>query len=112
MSAASRSSWRRLRARLPRRERHGASECGHAMNILFIMDRRANAGSIQAIASYVRAGDDLGHTIALYGHPDAQYARIPWFTHFSLFDHVAVVCEFWLGWMSRLGMVRILSHVP
>ncbi len=82
------------------------------MNILFIMDRRANAGSIQAIASYVRAGDDLGHTIALYGHPDAQYAGIRWSTDFGMFDHVVFVCEFGLGWMSGLRMSRILSQVP
>ena len=82
------------------------------MNILFIMDRRANAGSIQAIASYVRAGDDLGHTIALYGHPDAQYPGIRWSTDFGMFDHVVFVCEFGLGWMSGLRMSRILSQVP
>jgi len=33
------------------------------MNILFMMDKRANAGSIQAVACYVRAGDEFGHTI-------------------------------------------------
>lgn len=82
------------------------------MKILFMMDRRANAGSIQAVASYVRAGDDLGHTIALYGRPDARYPGIRWSTDFSSFDCVVFICEFGLGWMSGLRMSRVVSQVP
>jgi hypothetical protein len=82
------------------------------MNILFMMDRRANAGSIQAVASYVRAGDELGHTIAVYGQPDPKYPGIRWSTKFDSFDHVVFVCEFGIGWMSALRMSRILTQVP
>ena len=42
------------------------------MKILFVTDRRVNAGSIQAVAGYVRAGDELGHTVAVYGPPDPR----------------------------------------
>ena len=36
------------------------------MKILFVTDRRVNAGSIQAVAGYVRAGDRCGHTFAVW----------------------------------------------
>jgi hypothetical protein len=82
------------------------------MKILFMMDRRANAGSIQAVASHVRAGDELGHTIAVYGHPDPKYPGVRWSTEFGSFDHVVFICEFGIGWMSALRMSRILTQVP
>jgi hypothetical protein len=82
------------------------------MKILFMIDRRANAGSIQAVASYVRAGDELGHTIAVYGHPDPKYPGIRWSTEFGSFDRVVVICEFGISWMSALRMSRILTQVP
>ena len=45
------------------------------MKILFVMDRRVDRGSIQAVANYVRAGDELGHAIALYGREDPRFPR-------------------------------------
>jgi len=82
------------------------------MKILFMLDRRANAGSIQAVASYVRAGDKLGHTIAVYGHPDPKYPGIRWSTELGSFDRVVFICEFGIGWMSALRMSQILTQVP
>jgi len=82
------------------------------MNILFVMDKRTNAGSIQAVASYVRAGDELGHTIALYGQPDPKYPGMRWSQDLGKFDHVVFICEFGIGWMSGLRMSRILTEVP
>jgi Glycosyl transferases group 1 len=82
------------------------------MKILFMIDRRANAGSIQAVASYVRAGDELGHTIAVHGHSDPKYPGIRWSTEFDSFDHVVFICEFGIGWMSALRMSRVLTQVP
>jgi Glycosyl transferases group 1 len=82
------------------------------MNILFVMDKRTNAGSVQTVASYVRAGDELGHTIALYGQPDPKYPGIRWSHDLGKFDRVVFICEFGIGWMSGLRMARILTEVP
>jgi hypothetical protein len=82
------------------------------MKILFVMDRRANAGSVQAVASYVRAGDELGHTIALYGQPDPKYPGMRWSTELGNFDRVVFICEFGIGWISGLLLARILTQVP
>ena len=37
------------------------------MKILFVMELRLNAGSIQAVSSYIRTGHDLGYDFAVYG---------------------------------------------
>ena len=82
------------------------------MKILFVTDRRANAGSIQAVASYVRAEDDLGYTMALYGRPDPKYPGVRCSTELAAFDYVLFICEYGIGWMSGLRMSRIFSQVP
>jgi hypothetical protein len=82
------------------------------VKILFLADRRTNAGSIQAVASYVRAGDELGHTIALYGRPDPHYPGVRCSTDLDAFDHVMFICEYGVGWMSGLRMSGIFSKVP
>src|SRR5262245_36243147 len=82
------------------------------MNILFMMDKRANAGSIQAVACYVRAGDGLGHTIALYGRPDPKYPGIRWSTELDAFDRVVLIVEDRISWLSGLPLIRLLSQVP
>lgn len=82
------------------------------MKILFIMDKRVNAGSIQAVSSYVLAGDELGHTIALFGRDDPRFPRVRFSTEVSAFDYVVFVIESGLFWMSGLRMPRILSQVP
>jgi len=82
------------------------------MKILFMMDRRVNAGSIQAVANYVRTGDELGHSIALYGRPDPNYPGVRCSTDVRAFDYVLLIVEFGLRWMSGLRMLRVLSEVP
>jgi len=81
------------------------------MKILFVMDRRVDRGSIQAIANYVRAGDELGYTIALYGREGPTFPHVRFSTDFSAFDYVVFVIESW-RWVSGLRMPRILSDVP
>lgn len=80
------------------------------MKILFVMDRRTNRGSIQAVASYVRAGEEFGHTFALYGRPDPDYPSVRCSTDLSRFDRVVFICEFGLQWISGLRQLRILSE--
>jgi hypothetical protein len=77
-----------------------------------MMDRRINAGSIQAVSSYVRAGDELGHTVALYGQPDPTYPGLRWSTDVKAFDCVLMIVEFGMRWMTGLRMLGVLSQVP
>ena len=82
------------------------------MKILFVMDKRKNAGSIQAIANYVRAGNQAGHIIALYGRPDPQFPSVRFAMDAGNFDHVVFVLESGLKWLSALRMPRLLDEVP
>src|SRR2546427_9002538 len=82
------------------------------MNILFIMDRHEDRGSIQAIANYVRAGDQLGHRIALYGQADPRFPGVRCSTETDGFDYVVFLVESWRHWMSALRMPRLLAEVP
>jgi hypothetical protein len=76
------------------------------------MDKRVNAGSIQAVANYMRAGDELGHRIALYGRRDPSFPCIRFSTDVVAFDYVVFIIESGLGWMSALRMPRLLSDIP
>jgi hypothetical protein len=82
------------------------------VKILFMMDRRANRGSIQAVAAYVRAGAEAGHTVALYGQPDRDYPGVLFSTALGSFDYLVFICEFGVQWMSGLRMLRVLAEVP
>jgi hypothetical protein len=82
------------------------------MRILFVMDQRVDRGSIQAISNYVRAGDETGHYIALYGRPDPRFPTIRFCTDVGAFDHVVFLVESWRHWMSALRMPRMLAEVP
>src|SRR5438132_11116082 len=82
------------------------------MKILFVMDKRVNAGSIQAVANYMRAADEFGHSIALYGRQDPNFPRLRFSTEASAFDYVVFIIESRLQWVSGLRLPRILSRVP
>jgi hypothetical protein len=82
------------------------------MKILFVMDKKDDRGSIQAVANYVRAGDELGHPIALYGCDDSRFPAIRFSTNLGAFDYVIFLLESWRYWMSGLRMPRILLEVP
>jgi Glycosyl transferases group 1 len=82
------------------------------MNILFVMDKRVDRGSIQAAANYVRAGAQCGHTIALYGREEPNFPGLHFSTDIAAFDYVVFIIESSQKWMSGLIMPRILSAVP
>src|SRR5262245_27177039 len=82
------------------------------MKILLAMDRRVDRGSIQAAANYGRAGDDLGHVIALYGHANPAFPDLRFSTDLRAFDYVVFLVESWRHWMSGLRMPRLLGEVP
>jgi len=82
------------------------------LKILFVLDRRENAGSIQAVNGYLRAGDDLGHTLALFGPPDPRFPRLRTSVEVDAFDHVVFIFESTLNWLSGLKLSHILMRVP
>jgi hypothetical protein len=82
------------------------------MRILFVMDQRQDRGSIQSIASYVRAGDEAGYQIALYGRNDPRFPTIRFSTNVGAFDYVVFLVESWRHWMSALRMPRMFAEVP
>ena len=82
------------------------------MNVLFLMERRSNAGSIQAVANYVRTAARMGHSFALFGRPDPAFPDVACSTDLRSFDHVVVVVESGLQWLDGLRAPRILAEVP
>ena len=82
------------------------------MKILFVMDKRDDRGSIQAVANYVRTGAELGHPIALYGCDDPRFPALHFSTNLGAFDYVVFLLESGGYWMSGLRMPRLLSEVP
>src|SRR5712691_3292468 len=94
------------------REHATRTHQGMAMKILFVMDKRVNAGSIQAVANYMRAGDELGYSFALYGHLDPNFPCVRFSTDLSSFDYVVFIIESSLSWLSGLRLPRILASVP
>jgi hypothetical protein len=82
------------------------------LRILFVTEKRINAGSVQAVANYVSAGDQLGHTIAMYGCPDPAFPKIRFSMDAKQFDFVVFILESKLEWLSGLRAARILSSVP
>lgn len=82
------------------------------MKILFVMDRQFDRGSIQAAANYVRAGDELGHPIALYGRDGSKYPELRFSTDLRAFDRVVFLVESWRHWMSGLRIPKLLAEVP
>ncbi|HKB00792.1 MAG TPA: glycosyltransferase [Gemmataceae bacterium] len=82
------------------------------MKILFVMDRRPDRGSIQAVANYVRAGDRLGHPMAVYGRDDPHFPGVRFTTDVGGFDYAVFVNESWRHWMSGLRMPRLMAAFP
>jgi hypothetical protein len=81
------------------------------MNILFVTERRVDAGSIQALAKYVRAGEKFGYRFAIYGNPDPRIPEFIFSTELRAFDFVVFIFESRLKWMSGLQMAYLLTSV-
>src|SRR5262249_37946257 len=75
-------------------------------------DRRVDAGSIQAVAAHVRAGDELGHTLAVYGQEALNFPGVRFSTDVGAFDRVVFIFESKLRWLSGLQLAHVLSGVP
>ncbi|HJZ78462.1 MAG TPA: hypothetical protein VKE51_42330 [Vicinamibacterales bacterium] len=82
------------------------------MKILLVMERRVNAGSIQAAANYVRVGAEMGHEIAVYGRSDPAFPHLRCSIDVERFDYVLFIVESRLDWMTGLKLSRIVVRVP
>jgi hypothetical protein len=92
------------------------------MNILFVIEYRANAGNTHAIANYCRVAAELGHAIAFYGPsqpqvvagfylpPETQIARFS--TDVRAFDRVIYLFESKLHRPKKLQEIALLGFIP
>src|SRR5438067_10348035 len=83
------------------------------MRIMFVYFVAEDAGSAQDIHNYIRAADELGHEVVLYGRPGA----LPLFK-FSLDIELADAVFFIFEWTTQLRFgdqldwVRLATKVP
>ena len=82
------------------------------MKILFVMELRLNAGSIQAVSSYIRTGYELGHDFAVYGTKINGFASIRFSTDVVSFDYIIFIFESNLYWLKKLPLAHILAEAP
>jgi hypothetical protein len=82
------------------------------VNILFVMEPRDNAGCTHAIANYIRVGEELGHTIALYDMPQPNMPGVRFSTDVRAFDRVIYVFESKRYRVKRLQEVALLATIP
>src|SRR5262249_15879810 len=82
------------------------------MKILFVTDRRVDAGSIQAVRAPAPAGAELGPTPAVYGHGAPNFPGVRFSTDVGAFDRMVFIFESKLRWLSGLQLAHVLSGVP
>jgi len=82
------------------------------MNVLFVMEYRANAGNTHALTNYARVGAELGHNFALYGEPEPSAPDLPFSTDVHAFDRVIFLFESKLYVPKRLQEVSLLARFP
>src|SRR5262245_50812545 len=82
------------------------------MNILFVMEPRGNAGCTQALANYIRVGEELGHTMALYSAPRPDIPGMRLCTDARAFSRIIFVFESGLYRVKRLQEVALLGTIP
>lgn len=82
------------------------------MKILFVMKFSPDKGSIHALANYMRVGARLGHTVALYGPPQADTTDVHFSTDAQAFDRVIFLFESDLYRVHRLQEATLLGTFP
>ncbi len=82
------------------------------MNILFVMKHRGNAGNTHAVANYVRVAPDYGHSVALYGEPQAHLPALKFSRDVSQFDRVAYLFESEIYRIDPLHEATMLAKIP
>jgi hypothetical protein len=82
------------------------------LNILFVMKHRGNAGSIHAIANYMRLAPKYGHSVAIYGVPLSYLPELNFSMEIRNFDRVVYLFESELYRIKPLQEVAMLAMVP
>ena len=82
------------------------------MNILFVMEHHPKKGNTHALVNYMRVGERLGHTIALYGTPQPYMPGARFSMDVRAFDRVVYLFESSLYRVKPLREVSLLSAVP
>lgn len=82
------------------------------MKILFVMKHRGNAGNTHAIANYIRVAPKYGHTVALYGEPQAHLPELKFSSDINGFDRVAYLFESEVYQIGRLKETAMLAKFP
>jgi hypothetical protein len=82
------------------------------MKILFVMEHRGNAGNTHALANYIQVGEELGHTIALFGMPQPNMPGMQFSTDVRGFDRVVYLFQSDLYRVRPLQEVALLGTIP
>jgi hypothetical protein len=82
------------------------------LNILFVMKHRGNAGNTHAVANYVRVAPEYGHTVALYGDPQAYLPALKFSRDVTKFDRVAYLFESEIYRVDPLHEATMLARIP
>ena len=82
------------------------------MKILLLLDKWVNRGSIQAVANYVLAGEELGHVVAVHGRPDPAFPGLRFSAKIDAYDYAVLIFESGLDWLSALRLPGLLAGMP
>jgi hypothetical protein len=82
------------------------------VNVLFVMKHRGNAGNTHAVANYIRVAPKYGHTVALYGEPQAHLPELRFSTDICAFDRVVYLFESEIYHIGHLKETAMLARFP
>ena len=83
-----------------------------AVNILFVMKHRGNAGNTHAVANYMRLAPKYGHAVAIFGTPIWYVPELQFSTDIRNFDRVMYVYESELYRIGRMSEAVMLARFP
>ena len=75
---------------------------GRAVNVLFVMKHRGDAGNTHAVANYMRLAPKYGHSVAIFGTPIWYVPELQFSTDIRSFDRVIYVYESELYRIKRM----------
>jgi hypothetical protein len=82
------------------------------LNILFVMKHRGDAGSIHALANYMRVAPEHGHSVAIYGTPIWYVPDLQFSMNIDCFDRVVYLFESEIYRIKPLQETVILNRFP
>ncbi len=82
-----------------------------AMNILFVMKHRGNAGNTHAVANYMRVAPKHGHSVAIFGTPIWYVPELKFSMDIAEFDRVIYLFETELYRLKPLHEATMLDEI-